>query len=293
VTWIVTDNNGNSISATQTVTVVDNTVPVIIAPANMQVSTNNNCVASGLNLGNAIATDNCTIASLVNDAPLDFPVGTTTVTYTVTDDAGNIATATQTITVSDIVNPTALLQNIIVTLDGQGAASVSFADIDTGSSDNCGIASTNLSQTNFDCSDIGVNNVTVIITDNNDNTTISTVTVTVKTNGIDSDNDGIDDSCDDIADPIEPEIPEAFTPNGNNINEYFVIGNLETFEQRELNVYNRYGNSVYSSDNYQNDWDGTRSDNGQTLPDATYYYVLKLSENDIRKGFVYINRVRQ
>jgi gliding motility-associated-like protein len=293
VTWIVTDNNGNSISATQTVTVVDNTIPVIIAPANMQVSTNNNCVASGLILGNPIATDNCTIASLVNNAPLDFPVGTTTVTYTVTDAAGNVATATQTITVSDVINPTALLQNIIVTLDGQGAAVISFADIDTGSSDNCGIASTILSQTDFNCSDLGVNNVTVIITDNNDNTTISTVSVTVKTNGIDSDNDGTDDSCDAIADPIEPEIPEAFTPNGNNINEYFVIGNLETFEQRQLNVYNRYGNSVYSSDNYKNDWDGTRSDNGQALPDATYYYVLKLSENDTRKGFVYINRVRQ
>jgi gliding motility-associated-like protein len=115
----------------------------------------------------------------------------------------------------------------------------------------------------------------------------------VKTDGVDTDSDGIDDSCDDFADPIEPEIPEAFTPNGNNINEYFVIGNLENFEQRQLNIYNRYGNSVYSSDNYQNDWDGTRSDNGQALPDATYYYVLKLSENDIRKGFVYINRVRQ
>lgn len=293
VTWIVTDNNGNSISATQTVTVVDNALPVIIAPANMQVSTNNNCVASGLNLGNPIATDNCTIATLVNDAPLDFPVGTTTVTYTVTDAAGNVATATQTITVSDLVNPTALLQNILVTLDGQGAATVSFADIDTGSSDNCGIATTTLSQTDFDCSDVGVNNITVIITDNNDNTTISTVSVTVKTDGVDTDSDGIDDSCDDFANPIEPEIPEAFTPNGNNINEYFVIGNLENFEQRQLNIYNRYGNSVYSSDNYQNDWDGTRSGNGQALPDATYYYVLKLSENDIRKGFVYINRVRQ
>ena len=293
VTWTVTDNNGNTISATQTVTVVDNTVPVIIAPANMQVSTNNNCVASGLILGNPIATDNCTVASIVNDAPLDFPVGTTIVTYTVTDAAGNSATATQTITVSDVVNPTALLQNILVTLDGQGAATISFADIDTGSTDNCGIATTSLSQTDFNCLHVGINNVTVVITDNNDNTTISTVSVTIKTNGIDSDNDGIDDSCDDIADPIEPLIPEAFTPNGNNINEYFVIGNLETFEQRQLNVYNRYGNSVYSSDDYKNDWDGTRSDNGQALPDATYYYVLKLSENDIRKGFVYINRVRQ
>ena len=117
--------------------------------------------------------------------------------------------------------------------------------------------------------------------------------VTIQSNGIDSDNDGIDDSCDGTEDPIIPIIPEAFTPNGNNINDLFVIGNLETYTERRLDVFNRYGNSVYESKLYQNDWAGTRSDNGQALPDGTYYYVLALDNGEIKKGFVYINRVKQ
>ena len=293
VTWIAIDNNGNSITAVQTVTVVDNTAPVIIAPASLNVTTNNNCVASGLTLGNPIATDNCTVATVLNNAPTDFPVGTTVVTWTVTDAAGNTATAAQSVNVTDAINPTAVLQNILVTLDSQGNATVTFADVDNGSSDNCGIASTMLSQSAFNCSDIGVNNVTVTITDNNTNTTFASVTVTIQSNGIDSDNDGIDDSCDGTEDPIIPIIPEAFTPNGNNINDLFVIGNLETFTERRLDVFNRYGNSVYESKLYQNDWAGTRSDNGQALPDGTYYYVLALDNGEIKKGFVYINRVKQ
>lgn len=293
VTWIAVDDNGNSVTATQTVTVVDNTAPSIIAPASMNVSTNNNCAASGLILGTPIATDNCTVNSVTNNAPVDFPVGTTVVTYTATDAAGNTSTATQTIVVTDDVNPIADLQGITLTLDNQGNASFTFNDIDNGSSDNCGISSTTLSQSAFNCSDIGVNTVTVTITDNNGNTTISSVNVTVQSNGIDTDLDGIDDSCDGTPDPVEPIIPEAFTPNGNNINDLFVIGNIEAFTDRRLDVFNRYGNSVYVSEYYENNWDGTRSDNNQALPDGTYYYVLTLNNGDIRKGFVYINRVKQ
>ncbi len=293
VTWIATDANGNSVSATQTVTVVDNTPPSIIAPASMNVSTTNNCVATGLILGTPIATDNCTVSSITNDAPIDFPVGSTIVTYTATDAAGNVSTATQTVTVSDDIDPTVVLQDLILTLNNQGEATFTFSDIDNGTTDNCGIASTTLSQSAFNCADIGVNTITVTVTDNNGNTTISTVTITVQSNGIDSDFDGIDDSCDGTPDPVNPIIPEAFTPNGNNINDLFVIGNIEAFTERRLDVFNRYGNSVYVSEKYENDWDGTRSDNSQALPDGTYYYVLTLNNGDIRKGFVYINRVKQ
>jgi hypothetical protein len=50
--------------------------------------------------------------------------------------------------------------------------------------------------------------------------------------------------------------------------------------------------SVYANDQYDNTWDGTRKDNGQALPDGTYYYVLTL-DGEIKKGFIYINRVKQ
>ncbi len=292
VNWTVTDNNGNVVTASQTVTVIDNQIPTIIPPASLMLSTNNACVASNVIIGNAITNDNCTVASVVNDAPVDFPVGTTIITWTVTDASGNTNTGTQTITVTDDINPTPVLQNITVILDLQGNAVVAFNDVDAGSFDNCGIATTSLSQTNFDCGNIGQNVLTVTITDNNGNTSVANITLTVETNGIDTDLDGIDDSCDDIADPIELFIPEAFTPNGNNINDLFVIRNLETYNTKNLEVFNRYGNRVYSSGNYQNDWDGSRSENGQALPDGTYYYVLT-TEGDTFKGYVYINRVKQ
>jgi gliding motility-associated-like protein len=293
IIWVATDNNGNTVSATQTVTVNDNTAPVVLAPASLNISTNNGCVASGVILGNPLVTDNCTVASIVNNAPIDFPVGTTVVTYTATDASGNTTTATQNVVVTDAINPTPVLQNITVTLDNQGNTTVSFADVDNGSFDNCGIASTTLSQTEFDCSNVGMNVLTVTITDNNNNTTVANITVNVQTNGVDSDLDGVDDSCDGIPDSVDPLIPEAFTPNGNGVNDYFVIGKSEVFTEKRLDVFNRYGNSVYSSENYQNDWDGTRTDNGQALPDGTYYYILTLDGNNIYKGFVYINRVKQ
>ncbi len=292
VTWIVTDASGNTATTTQNVTVNDSELPIIIAPSSLNVNTTGNCVANGVILGNPFASDNCSIATLVNDAPIEFPVGITTVTWTATDASGNVSTATQTVTVTDAINPVALLQDITVTLNSSGLSSITFADIDLGSNDNCGIASTALSQSDFDCGDVGLNTVTVSLIDVNGNTTIATVSVTVQTNGIDSDNDGIDDSCDDDADPILSDIPEAFTPNGNNINDVFEINNLFSFNERELEVFNRYGLSVYKNDLYDNTWNGTRSDNGQELPDGTYYYILVL-DGEINKGFVYINRVKQ
>ena len=99
VTWTVTDNAGNTATATQVVTVNDNTNPTIVAPANMTVNANANCQAVIANLGNAVATDNCTVVTVTNNAPAIYNVGVTTVTWTVTDAGGNKATAIQKVTV--------------------------------------------------------------------------------------------------------------------------------------------------------------------------------------------------
>jgi len=81
-------------------------------------------------------------------------------------------------------------------------------------------------------------------------------------------------------------IPKGISPNGDGDNDTF---NLTGFNVTQLNIYNRYGTIVYSKANYVNEWEG-KSDNGNELPDGTYYYVIERSNGEAKSGWVYINR---
>jgi gliding motility-associated-like protein len=69
-----------------------------------------------------------------------------------------------------------------------------------------------------------------------------------------------------------PVIPNAFSPNGDGINDVWNIKYLETYPDCTVDVYNRYGQPVLSSKGYAKPWDGTI--NGSPLPEGTYYYVI-------------------
>ena len=92
--WNYSDGNGNSLTQNQTVTVLDNTLPLITAPIDITV-----CSGTSITLGTPVTSDNCYVASVVNNAPSSYPVGNTAVTWTVTDSAGNTATTVQNVTV--------------------------------------------------------------------------------------------------------------------------------------------------------------------------------------------------
>lgn len=88
-------------------------------------------------------------------------------------------------------------------------------------------------------------------------------------------------------------IPEGFSPNGDGINDHLVFGGLENYPQSKFYIYNRTGQLVYQSLDYQNDWDGKTIEksmtNLQTVPTGVYYYVLKLGGTTrVVKGFIYI-----
>ncbi|MFD2725630.1 HYR-like domain-containing protein, partial [Hyunsoonleella rubra] len=130
------------------------------------------------------SNDACGIQSLALDttAFTCAEVGTNTVTLTVTDNNNNTSTCTATVTVEDNVPPVAICQDITVQLDASGNASITTADIDNGSNDACGIQSLALDITDFTCANVGANNVTLTVTDNNGNTSSCTATVTVEDN---------------------------------------------------------------------------------------------------------------
>jgi gliding motility-associated-like protein len=65
-------------------------------------------------------------------------------------------------------------------------------------------------------------------------------------------------------------IPNVFTPNGAQGNDTFEIGGLEKYNGAELTIFNRWGDKVYESTNYRNDW------RANDLSEGTYWYILKL-----------------
>ena len=96
------------------------------------------------------------------------------------------------------------------------------------------------------------------------------------------------------------EIPNAFSPDGDGINDKWTIrGDLnENYPNNKIVVFNRWGIKVYGTTGYQNDWGGTFNNNMSTtsssnLPVGTYFYVLDLNGDgsEVRKGSVYITRM--
>jgi gliding motility-associated-like protein len=69
-----------------------------------------------------------------------------------------------------------------------------------------------------------------------------------------------------------PVIPNAFSPNGDGINDVWIIQYLDSYQGATVDIYNRYGQKVYNSIGYSNPWNGKY--NGKTLPVGTYYYVI-------------------
>jgi hypothetical protein len=121
VTWTAVDGNGNQTQATQTVTVADTTPPEI-AIERPAIQIEASAVLSPVELGTTTALDLVDgVVPLNHDAPAAFPLGTTVVTYTAADSRGNLATATQTVTVVDTTPPefTTLPTDIDRIADGQ------------------------------------------------------------------------------------------------------------------------------------------------------------------------------
>ena len=82
----------------------------------------------------------------------------------------------------------------------------------------------------------------------------------------------------------------AISPNGDGINDNFVIDGLQNYSDNTLLVFNRWGNQVLKSVNYQNDWQGQW--NGRELPDGTYFFFLYDNTKNIllKNGYIQINR---
>ncbi|SDG81958.1 HYR domain-containing protein [Psychroflexus sediminis] len=181
VTVTVTDASGNQSQNTAILTVLDNLSPAVVTQDfTVVLNANGEATITAAQVDNGSA-DNCGVDTLALDiTTFDCSnLGENTVTLTATDGSGKQATATAIVTVVDNSLPTAVAQNLTVELDEFGAASITAAQVDNGSSDNCGVETLALDVTSFDCSNLGENTVTLRVTDGSGNQATSTAVITV------------------------------------------------------------------------------------------------------------------
>ena len=80
---------------------------------------------------------------------------------------------------------------------------------------------------------------------------------------------------------VTVRIPEGFSPDGDGVNDTFVLENLDN-EPISLQIFNSFGNLIYKNDNYQNDWNGISNQGsykGKDITDGTYFYVVSKRDN--------------
>ncbi|MEM9917484.1 MAG: HYR domain-containing protein [Bacteroidota bacterium] len=194
VTYTTTESSGNSNTCSFTVTVADNENPSISCPADVVQDTDAGRCNAAVSIPVPTTSDNCGVASVINnfnngtDASDTYPVGTTTVVWTVTDDNGNTATCSIDVTVNDNTLPSVSCPASL-TIDITSGTSEVVNGIDPVVSDACGIATTTYRLSNGATGnnsasglsfDLGTTTVTYIATDVNGNTDSCQFDVTIR-----------------------------------------------------------------------------------------------------------------
>jgi gliding motility-associated-like protein len=161
-------------------------------------------------------------------------------------------------------NDTTVSLGSTVTLNAMGAGVVSWSWFP-----NTGLNNPNIS--NPDASPIETTTYQLIGTDVNGCTDQDSIIVTV------------------IVD-FNVTVSNLMTPNEDGYNDRWIIQNVENYPNTKVVVVNREGQTVYSSDSYDNNFDG-KNTYGKTLPDGTYYYVIQFEGSDkVYKGAITILR---
>ena len=296
VTITATDSSGNISTCSFVVNLQDRQAPTLVGtcPNDTIVIVDTNCMYIMPDYtGGFTTSDNCTLPGSIVYQQLPAPgdtlsgVGTFTRVYVIAvDGANNRDTCDFLLTLQDstpaVINCPG---DFIDTTDLEECAYLvpDFSSLITLTSDNCAnsggganITQTPLAGTAIDITqDDVVYPVTITYTDGSGNTSNCSFNVTA--------------TC--VRDLI---IPQFISPNGDNINDFFVIQNITAFPEISIRVFNRWENLVYQMDNYDNSWDGKKNVGvgigSEYLPDGVYYYIISIPDEDDVSGFVYIER---
>ncbi|EZH73046.1 hypothetical protein ATO12_18700 [Aquimarina atlantica] len=286
-TYSITDEVGNSINVTQTITVNDTTNPNIDCPANITQNVDLGLSTAIVTYTPPIGTDNCIGVTTVQIAGLPsgsgFPIGTTTNTFEVTDSAGNTNTCSFDIIITDedpiICEVQAgedeeIIQGQEVQLNATASGNGTFVWTPS-------ISLTNANIANPIATPDQTTTYTVLFTSNQGCIEEDTVTVYVEAQE-------------------EDQTRYGFSPDGDGINEYWEIHNIENYPNNKVSIYNRWGDIVFEVEGYNNTSrvfrgiaNRKRSLGGDKLPEGTYFFNINIEgSHNLKKqtGFLVLKR---
>ncbi|MBN9284560.1 gliding motility-associated C-terminal domain-containing protein [Flavobacterium sp.] len=290
-TWTFTDTCGNTSNSIQLITVSDDTAPVLASALETEV----NAVCTAIPpVPELTFTDNCgaTVTVVYSENTGNQTAGSYVIirTWTVSDTCFNTATFTQTVTVS-IENPLTVIAKTICindepvnlfTLLPEGTAQNG-----TWSSPNAGTA---LEGSIFNPHQVALGNYIVRYTiSDGDCPKVFEINIEVH------------DRC-IVLPACSITVYNAVSPNNDGYNDVFFIDGILCYPENNVEIYNRWGILVFSTDGYNNTTkvfagvsEGRATiDRGAELPDGTYYYILKYKDekgtNFDKAGYLYLNR---
>jgi phosphatidylserine/phosphatidylglycerophosphate/cardiolipin synthase-like enzyme len=253
VTWTARDAASNSSTCQQHVTVIDNQAPSITCPSPVTAYTDAGvCTASGVALGTPTTGDNCSVATVTNNAAAAIPLGTNIVTWTVTDSSGNSNTCQQTVVILDNKLPSITCPSDVTVNADAGTNIASNVALGTPTtSDNCSVANvTSNAPATFP---IGTTMVTWTVVDGSGNSNTCSQLVTVLNGGNNRD----------------VVITELATGYANNY-QWFEVYNRGTGTVDIAGWKIQVGGSNYSITNYTS---------GSVLSGSTYAVVARVATN--------------
>jgi gliding motility-associated-like protein len=278
VIYTVTDAAGNSSSCNFNVIINDFTAPVFSnCPA--QVNAIANSCEAGVTWAPPSATDNCNVSTIISThtSGAIFPIGSTRVSYTAVDGSGNTSSCSFDVIVTDGNSPVIndCPSNLTILVASSGQTEVTW--VEPTASVGCGTVELTSTHKPGDVFSLGTTEVKYTATDHAGRT--SQCSFNVET----------------IYTEIDFTIADLVTPNGDGINDFWDLGDLDRFVDNNVSIVDRWGGIVYNASGYDNKtvvWNG-QNKNGGTVPTGTYFYRISVRLGDSkveRNGFIELVR---